>query len=145
MKIWRFSFRIAHLKVRVEGNAPACRSAVRNLTGLFQACSDSAEPSLSFRLQQQPSGTIVLLRNGTELWRSSDAGEAVAAFEWHLYGESVQLLAPRLLSLHAAAVSRGPKSGEAMLIAGPGGDELLLSLADRIAGEAQDGVADLKI
>lgn len=121
MNRWHFAFRIAHLAVRVEGDVGACRTALRNLTALFAPLRNSTEPKLIFRLEQQPNGSICLFRDEALLWQSSDAGEAVAALEWHLYGESVRLLAPRLVSLHAAAISRGPESSEALLIAGHSG------------------------
>lgn len=121
MKRWRFTFRIAHLVIQVEGDANACCTAVRDLTSLFASSHGNTGPNLAFRLEQQPSGEITLFQGEAPLWQSSDAGEAVAALEWYLYGESVRLLAPKLVSLHAAAVSCGPKSEKTLLIAGHSG------------------------
>ena len=121
MTPWRHTFRIAHLNIRIEGDASACRTTVGNLTILFAPACDHGEPDLCFRLTQQSTGQIALDLNNTRLWQSADAGEAVAALEWHLYGESVRRLAPELVSLHAAAVSCGSASRAALLIAGHSG------------------------
>jgi len=52
------------------------------------------------------------------LWRGEDAGEVVAAFEYHLYRLATKALSERLVSLHAAALA---SCGRAILFVGASG------------------------
>lgn len=110
------TFRIAGLGVRVASAIPACAAAVADLTRLYAAAS-CAKADLCFDIGGSTGG-IVLACNGRKLWKSHAAGEITAAFELHLYREIVAALAPRLLSLHAAAVA---DRGRVVLFAGPSG------------------------
>ncbi len=91
------------LCIEVECHAPSCRPGMEALIRLFPAASDEA-PHLRFALQETD-GTYALVLNDAELWRGRDAGESVAAFEFHFYDRVVRALYPPLVSLHAATVA----------------------------------------
>jgi len=91
------------LRIAVECRAPACLAGVRALTRLFPQA-ENGTPDLRFALEETD-GAFALTLDDEELWRGRDAGETVAAFEFHFYDRVVRALYPPLVSLHAATVA----------------------------------------
>ncbi len=106
---WTRRIAIGGLNIAVTCRARACLGAVAALTQQFPAPPESTPantPRLRFSLEEDHDRFRLTL-NGTTLWQGPDAGEIVAAFEFHFYNHVIRALFPPLLSLHAATVMDG--------------------------------------
>lgn len=102
MPVWRRSISIAHLDVCIECHAPACIQGLSALTTLFPI---GDKPVADMLFSIKPSGNMIELSLADErLWKSEDAGEVVAAFEYEFYNRTISALHPPLMSLHACTV-----------------------------------------
>jgi len=101
--VWRRCLSIAHLDVCIECHAPACIQGLSDLTALFPV---SDKPTTDMLFSIKPSDNMIELSlAGERLWKSEDAGEIVAAFEYEFYNRTIGTLYPPLISLHAGTIS----------------------------------------
>ena len=108
---------IAHLRVRIQCEAPECCAGIAALTALFERCASPGDAALCFTLKPI-SGGASLACNTEPVWQGEEAGEVVAAFEWAFYSRAIAALYPHFVSLHAATVSW---QGHGITIAGASG------------------------
>jgi len=108
--------KIAHLDVEINCSAADCRAGIEALTQLFPR-SSRKKTDLSFHIAAD-NDDISLHCDGQTLWKSCDAGEVVAAFEWAFYNRTIDALYPEFLSLHASTVA---KNGSCITCAGKSG------------------------
>ncbi|MDQ6972251.1 MAG: hypothetical protein Q9M30_06345, partial [Mariprofundaceae bacterium] len=109
---------IARLRIDVHCAAPACKDGIRALLALYARAPDNcASAAIQFHIQATEAATE-LNCNGKHIWRGTDAGEIVAAFEWAFYNRAIAALYPQFLSLHAATIAR---HGQGITIAGVSG------------------------
>lgn len=109
-------YRIGHLSIAIECCVAACQPAIDSLCALYEK-NENQPASLHFLIAPEADG-IRLDCNDETLWRSHDAGEIAAAFEYHLYCRTARALGNQLVSLHASALAAG---GRAVLFAGTSG------------------------
>ncbi|MDT8376651.1 MAG: hypothetical protein RQ867_07940 [Mariprofundaceae bacterium] len=100
---WQTSFHIAHLCIEIRSNTDLCRSEMQSIISLYEPTTADA-PDILFSFEKH-GDTFTLSTDGTILWQSRDSRDFPPALEIHLYRLAVELMAPRLLSLHASAVS----------------------------------------
>jgi hypothetical protein len=108
---------IAHLRVAVRCNAPACVPGIEALLALFAHCDTTGKADVGFSIEADDGGAA-LSCNGEHIWRGEEPGEVVAAFEWALYNRVIAALYPRFVSLHAATIVW---QGSGIAIAGASG------------------------
>ncbi len=118
---WCCRFQIAGAVIQVESDSDACKEDMWKFLQLYQPVS-SAKPVLVFAVQKQADDYIFSSRFEGEhprvLWHSQDAREISAALEIHLYSQTIQLLDPEYISLHASLLGI---DGRAIMFAGESG------------------------
>ena len=100
---WQSTFHIADICFEIRSFTDLCRSEMQNIISLYEPTTDSS-PDVVFTFEKL-NDTFTLSADGKTLWQSEDSRDFPPAFEIHLYRLAVAQMAPRLLSLHASAVS----------------------------------------
>jgi hypothetical protein len=100
---WQSSFHIAHVGIEIHGLTDICRDEMQSIISLYEPTTD-ATPDILFTFEKQ-NDTFTLSADGETLWQSQDSRDFPPALEIHLYRLATGQMAPRLLSLHASAVS----------------------------------------
>ncbi len=100
---WQSSFHIAHLCIEIRSFTDICRDEMQSTVSLYEPAIN-ATPDILFTFEKQNS-TFTLSADGEALWQSQDSRDFPPAFEIHLYRLVTGQMAPRLLSLHASAIS----------------------------------------
>lgn len=100
---WQSSFHIAHVGIEIRAYTDLCRDEMQSIISLYEPTVDTT-PDILFTFRKQ-NDTFTLSADGETLWQSQDSRDFPPAFEIHLYRLVTGQMAPRLLSLHASAVS----------------------------------------
>ncbi|MFC1626288.1 hypothetical protein ACFL19_01155 [Pseudomonadota bacterium] len=100
---WQSTFHIAGVCFEIRSFTDLCRSEMQNIISLYEPTTDSS-PDVVFTFEKL-NDTFTLSADEKTLWQSEDSRDFPPAFEIHLYRLAVAQMAPRLLSLHASAVS----------------------------------------
>ena len=100
---WQSTFHIAGVCFEIRSFTDLCRSEMQNIISLYEPTTASS-PDVVFTFEKL-NDTFTLSADGKTLWQSEDSRDFPPAFEIHLYRLAVAQMAPRLLSLHASAVS----------------------------------------
>jgi len=98
---WQSTFHIANICFEIRSFTDLCRDEMQSIVSLYEPT--TATPDTVFTFEKQGE-TFTLSADGEILWQSQDSRDFPPAFEIHLYRLATEQMAPRLLSLHAAAV-----------------------------------------
>jgi len=99
---WQSTFHIADICFEIRSFTDLCRDEMQSIASLYEPTTATPDTVFTF---EKLDNTFTLSADGEILWQSEDSRDFPPAFEIHLYRLATEQMAPRLLSLHAAAVS----------------------------------------